>query len=269
MASPNVYSGGLNLTGTVFQNGPALGQLAPSYFSGAIQWLDTIGGNNSNAGTEPELPVATFAQALTNSAANGLIIIGEGSTETLATSQAVSTAGLHIIGCGAGALRPRYTCSGTVNLFAASAAGIRFRNLYFPASTAAATSRVNFTAASGEVRECYFECGALDSGTATIVGANAHNTHVKDTTYITTALRPASGLLISGDDTDCRVERCIFDGGSFGWTTAAFKVTGGAVRLGIENVSLLRRSDYTSVTGVSYQAFGLSSDGTNRVVIAA
>lgn len=269
MASAVIYGSGLNLTGTVFQNGPALAQLEPAYFSGAVQWLDTIGGNNANAGSEPELPVKTIAQAVTNSTANGLIVIGEGSTESLPGSQSFATAGIYVIGCGIGNLRPRYTCTGAVSMFAASAAGIRFRNLYFPASTAAATARINFTAASGEVRECYVECGASDSGSGVIVGANAHNTHVKDTTFLSTALRPANGLLISGDDTDCRVERCIFDGGTYGWTTGAFKVTGGAVRLGVEDVSLLRRSDYSSVTGCTYQIFGLNQDGTNRVSIAA
>ncbi len=269
MASPNTWGGGLNLTGTVFQNGPPLLELAPAYVSGAIQWLDTIGGNNANSGLLPELPVKTIAQAVTNSAANGLIIIGEGSTETLAGSQSLALAGLYIIGCGTGTLRPRYTCSGVVSLFAASAAGVRFRNLYFPASTAAATSRINFTAAAGEVRECYFECGANDSGSATIIGANAHNTHVIDTTYLSTASRPATAILVSGDDTDCRFNRVIIDGGSYGWTAAAFRVTGGALRIGIEDVRLLRRSDYTSVTGCTYQAFGLTNDGTNSVVMAA
>lgn len=269
MASPLILGGGLNLTGTVFSGGPSLAQLAPSYFSGAIQWLDTINGSNANAGTEPELPVKTLAQAHTNSAANGLIIIGAGSQETLAGSQAFNLAGIHVIGCGSGSTRPRYTCSGTVDMFAASVAGVRFRNIYFPASTAAATSRVNFTAASGELRDCYFECGASDTGTAAIVGANAHNTRVRGTTFLSTASRPASGLLISGDDTDCRVEDTIFDGGTYGWTTAAFKVTGAALRLGIENVALLRRSDYSSVTGDTYQIFGLTNDGTNRLSIAA
>src|SRR6185295_16934018 len=122
MASPNVYGGGLNLAGTVFRNGPSVLQLAPAYFSGAIQWLDTISGNNANAGTEPELPVATLAQAVTNSAANGLIIIGEGSTETLGSSQVINLAGLAVVGCGTGTLRPRYTCSGAVEMLSATAA---------------------------------------------------------------------------------------------------------------------------------------------------
>ncbi len=270
MASPNVYSGGLNLTGTVFQNGPSVLQLAPAYLSGAIQWVDTIGGNNANAGTEPELPVATLAQALTNigATANTLIIIGEGSTETLAGSQAFSAVGTAVIGCGSGSLRPRYTCSGVVSLFAASGAGVRFRNLYFPASTAAATARINYTAASGVVRDCYFECGANDTGSALIVGAGANNTMVRGTTFLSSASRPATAITMSSAVTDCRFEDTIIDGGTYGWSAASFNVTAAALRIYMENVDMLRRSDYAAIAGTTYHCFGLTSDGTNRVVMA-
>ena len=98
MGSPNIYANGLNLAGTVFQNGPATLQLAGStYLSGVVQWLDTIGGNDSNAGTKPELPVKTIAQAVTNSAANGVIVVGEGSSESIAAGQVFTLAGLR---CG-------------------------------------------------------------------------------------------------------------------------------------------------------------------------
>lgn len=269
MASPRIFSGGYNLAGTVFRNGPPLLQLAPSYLSGTVQWLDTISGSNANSGLLPELPVATLAQAVTNSAANGLIIIGEGSAQSLVASQVINLAGLYVIGCGVGSLRPRFTCTGAVEMLSATAAGIHFRNLYFPASTAAATSRISFTAASGGVRECYFECGASDTNRAVRIHTGASNTEVLDNSFVTTASRPAVGLEFTAATSDCRVERCIFDGGSFGWTDAAFKVTTAATRLNVEDVSLLRRSDYSSVTASTYQLFGLSSDGTGSIDIAA
>ena len=260
----------MNLTGTVFAGGPSLAQLAPSYFSGAVQWLDTTGGgSNANAGTTPELPVATFAQAVTNSAANGVIVIGAGSQEALGSSQALSLAGLMVIGCGTGSARPRYTCSGAVDMFSVSAAGVRFRNLYFPASTGVSTSRIAFAAASGRVKDCYFECGASDTVRALKVHTGANNTIISGTTFATTASRPAIGCEFSAAATDCELKDCIFDGGSFGWSDYALKITVAATRLTLENVSMLRRSDYSSVTATTYQLFGLSSDGTNRVVIAA
>lgn len=269
MASPNVYSGGLNLTGTVFAGGPSLAQLAPSYFSGAVQWLDTIGGNNANSGATPELPVATFAQAVTNSAANGVIVIGAGSQESLSSSQTISLAGLMVIGCGSGTSRPRYTCTGAVDMFSVSGAGVRFRNLYFPASTAASTSRIAFAAASGVVRDCYFECGASDTSRAVKIHTGANNTIVRGSTFLATSSRPAVAIEFSATTSDCRLEDCVFDGGSYGWTADALKVTAAATRLGIEDVSMIRRSDVSTVTGSTYQIFGLTSDGTNRVVMTA
>lgn len=270
MASPNVYGRGLNLTGTVFQNGPNLLTLYPAWLSGAVQWVDTIGGNNANAGTDPELPVQTLAQAVTNSSASGLIVIGEGSTESPSVSQSIALAGLRIVGCGAGSTRPRYTCTGAVSMWDVTAAGVRIQNIYFPASTAAATNRVALTGINGEVRDCYFECGASDTNRAVRVHTGAHGTRVSSCTFIATASRPAIGLEVSAAVTDTSVVDTTFDGGSVGWTDYAFKVSAAATRINIENVSLLNRSDFgATVTGTTYQAFGLTNDGLNRVLWTA
>jgi hypothetical protein len=271
MASPNVYSGGLNLTGTVFAGGPSLATLGPVYLSGLVQWLDTINGNDSNAGSTPELPVKTILQAATNFAAapNGVIVIGQGSQESIAVSQTNLPAGVMVMGCGIGAQRPRYTCSGAVDMFAVTAAGVRFRNLYFPASTAVSTSRISFAAVSGQVKDCYFECGASDTVRAVKIHTGANNTEVTGTSFVTTASRPAIGVEFSAAASDCRLKDCIFDGGSFGWSDYALKVTVAATRLDLENVSLVRRSDLYTVTATTYQGFGVTSDGTNRMTWTA
>ena len=112
MASPKTYPSGLALAGTVFENPPeSLQGAGGTYFSGGIQWLDTINGNDANAGTLPELPVKTLAQAHTNSSNDGIIVIGEGSAETLTVSQSLFWGNLAIFGCGVGSSRPRYTCA--------------------------------------------------------------------------------------------------------------------------------------------------------------
>lgn len=264
MASPNIWSAGFNLTGTVFENGPDTLSESPSYLSGSVIFLDTISGSNANSGTTPELPVQTLAQAITSSAANGLIVIGEGSSETLAGSQAVSLAGLSIIGCGTGSSRPRYTCSGAVVFLNVSGIGVYIENLYFPASTAAPTARIDLTSASCQVKDCYFECGANDTNRTIRIPAGGTNARIDGCSFVVTASRPAIGLEISGATTDCWIADCTFDGGSYGWTDFAFKVSGAALRTTIVNTSMLRRSDFAvTTTGTSYKAFGLSSDGTN------
>jgi hypothetical protein len=268
VATFNIFSSGFDLTGTPFANGADILQDQPSYLSGSVQWLDTIGGNNANTGADPSLPVATLAQAVTNSAASGVIIIGANSAETLSGSQSIALAGLAIIGCGTGTSRPRYTCSGAVDLLAISAAGVMVRNIYFPASTAVATSRINLTAASGYIRDCYFECGANDTTRAVRVHTGANNTYVRNCTFAVTASRPAIGLEVDAAVTDCFFESNVFDGGSFGWSDYAWKIDAAATRIRAESNTLLHRSNLgITVAGTSYQLFGVPQDGSNRVFI--
>lgn len=270
MASPNIYPGGLNLAGTVFENGPATLQLdGPTYLSGAVQWLDTINGNNANAGTMPELPVATLAQAVTNSAANGVIVIGEGSSESLSGSQTIALAGLSIFGCGTGSSRPRYTCTGAVAMWNCSAAGIWVENIYFPASTAAATSRITSGADMQTFKDCYFECGASDTNRALYLSGGS-GVRVDGCSFVVTASRPAIGIHIPNATNDITITDCVFDGGSYGWSDYAVKVSNGATRVRIISPTLNNRSDIGfTVTGTSYQIYGVDAAGTTNVLLTA
>jgi hypothetical protein len=264
VASPNIYQSGLSSTG------PTIATETGCYFSGGIQWLDTVNGNDANAGTDRELPVKTLAQAVTNSAANGLIVIEAGSYETLASSQSLSLAGLSIIGLGTGSTRPRYTCSGTVDLFSITGAGVRIYNLYFPASTAAATSRIKTAAAETEINGCYFECGTNDTGAAMLVAASGTNCRIINCTAAVTASRPAIGLSCTGAVTDLYVKNLTVDGGSYGWTDYAVKVSAAATRMLFDGVTLLNRSDLgVTVTATTYKFFGIDPDPSCRVVITA
>lgn len=273
MASPKIYPGGLNLAGTVFANGPTtLQRGGPVYFSGAIQWLDTINGLNANAGDLPELPVQTLAQAVTNSAANGVIIVGEGSSESLSGSQSLALANLSIFGCGAGSSRPRYTCTGAVDMWAVSAAGVWIEGFYFPASTAAATDRIGFTADSGMVKDCYFECGASDTNRALRIHTGGDDVHVDGCSFVTTASRPSKGLEVSAAVVDPTITDCVFDGGSYGWSDYALKVSAAATRLRIIGGTYSNRSDIgITVTATSYQIYmdGDSMDGTSNILLTA
>lgn len=274
MASPAIYRNGLNLAGTVFSNGPATLQLAgTTFFSGAIQWLDTINGLNANAGTLPELPVQTLAQAVTNSAANGIIVIGAGSAESLATSQALSLANLSIFGCGTGSSRPRYTCTGnggTGNMFDVTAAGVWIEGIYFPATTVVGNGRIVLTAANTTVKDCYFECGAVDTVRSLRVHTGANSTRVDGCSFVTTALRPAIGLEVTAAVADPVIVDCVFDGGSYGWTDYSLKVSAAATRIRIINPTFLNRADLgVTVTATTYELFGVDPGGTANVLLTA
>ena len=269
MASPNNYPNGLNLAGTVFANGPATLQLGGEVLlSGLVQWVDTIGGNNANSGNKPELPVATLAQAITNSANNGVIVVGAGSSETLGSSQTLGAlSGLMILGCGVGSSRPRYTCSGTVEMFSFGNAGTWIEGFYFPASTAVATSRITIGGDNCIVKDCYFECGANDTNRALRIRGI---TRIDGCSFVVTASRPAVGIEVDVATTDVVVTNCTFDGGSYGWSDYAFKVSGAATRVRPLGNTFLNRSDYGhTVTATSYQIFGLDVGGTGNVLLTA
>ncbi len=270
MASPRIYPNGLNLAGTVFQDGPATLQLDGGvYFSGEPQWVSSTTGNNANAGDLPELPVASIAQAVTNSAANGIIIIGANHVEALSGSQTLALQNLSIFGCGLGSSRPRFTCTGAVDMFAVGAAGVWIEGLYFPASTDVATDRIGLAAADCTVKDCYFECGASDTNRALRVHTGANHSTVDGCSFVTTALRPARGIEVSAAVSDPTILNCTFDGGSYGWSTYALHVSAAATRIRIINPVLSNRSDIGIVAGASYELFGVQVGGTGNVRLDA
>lgn len=262
MASPYNYPNGIDGTG------PTIADLTGVYLSGQLIYLDTVLGNNANTGYEPELPVATLAQAYTNAAAGDVIVIAAGSAESLSGVQTLGKAGVRVVGLGTGSTRPRYTCTGAVVMFDVTAAGVKIENLYFPASTAAATARISTAAAQTEIKDCYFECGASDTNRAVRVAASGNNARVEGCSFVTVASRPAIGLEVSGAVTDTALKNLTFDGGSFGWTDYALKISAAATRIELNTVALNNRSDFgITVTATSYQLFGLT--GSGRVVITA
>jgi len=271
MASPNDYPNGLNLVGTVFANGPTTLQLGGGvYLSGLVQWLDTIGGNDANAGTLPELPVKTLAQAITNSANNGVIVIGAGSSESLGSSQGMSLTNLSIFGCGTGSSRPRYTCTGSVVMFNVSGNGTWIENIYFPAATAVPTSRIDIGAPYCTVKDCYFECGANDTTRAVRIPAAGSGNLVTGCSFVVTASRPAIGLEISGAGSNNTISDCTFNGGSYGWTDYALKISAAALGTRIISPTMTNRSDIgATVTATSYQLYGVDVGGTGNVRLDA
>ncbi len=271
MASPNIYPNGLNLAGTVFQNGPETLQLdGPTYLAGGIQWVDTISGSNVNAGTLPELPVQTLAQAVTNSAANGTIVIGEGSAESLAGSQTLNLAGLSIFGCGTGTSRPRYTCATGGAVMLSITATTWIEGFYFPASTAVPITRIDIAGASCVIKDCYFECGANDTTQTLRISASGANCRVEGCSLVVTASRPGIGMSIAAAVADTTVVDTNFDGGSYGWADYALKVLAAATRITYSNLTFTNRSDLGhTVTATTYKIFGLDMGGTGNVLLTA
>jgi len=146
-------------------------------------------------------------------------------------------------------------------------AGLWIEGLYFPASTAVATSRILVGADHVTIKDCYFECGANDTNRALNVQGVSR---IEGCSFVATASRPAIGVEVSAPTTDVTVVDCVFDGGSYGWTDYAFKVSSAATRVRVLGNTFTNQSDYGhTVTATSYQIFGLDIGGTANVLLTA
>lgn len=229
----------------------------------------------SPSGQDRIKPLATLAQAHTNAAAGDIICLLSGHTETLTSAQTFSKSDIKVIGEGSGSNRPRFTRDADINMFDVTAAGVVFINLYFPASTTASTkSRVRMAAANDQIHDCYFECGASDTGPGAETITGAGSVVVTNTSFVSTATslsaQPHSGLKVTNAITDLELMTVVFDGGSTGWSNQyALNVAGAVTRLRALDVDLLHDSDIQIVTGSTGYLTVRNKSGSARVNWAA
>lgn len=249
MASPNQWSSGMGGTG------PATATATPVILSAKAWFVSSVIGSDATGTGEPERPYATFDKLLTAAVTDGDVVnLGAGHDEVL-PGETIVTNGMRIIGWGSGSSLPKFRTAGGV-MIDVTAIGVVFENLYFPASTGASTCRIRCAQAGIQVLNCYFECGASDTGNTVKLDAGAHHARIEGTSFVSTASRPAIGLGITGACHDVEVVDTVFDGSSFGWTDYAFKAAGAVTRLVRRNISLLNYSDAIVATGSVYQSFG-------------
>lgn len=108
--------------------------------------------NNSNDGTDPDYPLATLTQAITNATASkgDVIMLGPGHAETVATAGAITVnkAGVSIVGVGAGANRPTFTFNSVVGAsLLVTAANVTIENVLFLAGLDGLTNPIHIQAA--------------------------------------------------------------------------------------------------------------------------
>lgn len=258
--------------------GSELATAAPLYASGDVWYVLSTSGSDaaSPRGKERERPLATLAQAHTNAAAGDTIVLLSGHSETLTAAQTFNKAGLNVVGEGSGSTRPRFTRNGNVVMFDVTAAGVTFENIYFVASaSASALSRLRTAAVTTVIKNCYFECGASDTGPATEYITGAGQATISDTFYVSTATvvtaQPDSAIKVTNAVTDIVLNDVTIDGDDFGWSNPfAFNGAAAITRLRANNINLLNNSDMTLATGTvtSYITVNNSS-GSARIVWAA
>lgn len=274
MASPNNYSGGIGGS-----SGDELATAPTLQMSGTTWYVSSLTGANaaSPAGKDRIKPLATLAQAVTNSAAGDIICLLSGHTETLTASQTISKAGLSIISEGAAGSTnaARFTCNGAVVMLDITAAGVWLGGIYFAASSTAPTpARVRIAGASSMVRGCYFECGASDTVPALQYVTGAGTATVRDTTFVSTATlvtaQPHSAINVLNAMSDLTLERVTFSGGVTGWSNQfAFDAAAAVTRLTVTATDLLLDSDMTVATASVYKVGIRNKSGSARVVLTA
>lgn len=202
----------------------------------------------SPKGREREKPLLTTQQAVTNAAAGDAIIYLPSFTETILANVAVNKA-LTMVSEGTGSTRARLTCGAAgVAMLTLSATGTSLNNIYFPASTAVPTARVSITASGVVSDNCYFECGANDTGTTVLYGAvsSCQLTHAY---FLATASQPAIAVSLPSATSGMFFEEVTLDGGSFGFSAFAFTAAGVLTAIYANQMHQLGNADVSLAAG--------------------
>lgn len=209
----------------ILDNGITTSVLADSFISehllltGNLLYVSSVGGNDSNPGSESE-PFATLAAAIAAATANNgdMIIVKSGHTETLASAITVNKAGLKIFGLGAGSSRPNFTVNAAIDGFNITAASVEINGLYFPVGTTAInTARINIDAANVKIRGCTFMCGQYDSESITLT-ANALYARIESCSFTISANGPDTAIRVESASTaGLVIKDCALNGGDHNW----------------------------------------------------
>lgn len=207
--------------------------------TGAVHWVDSASGSDSNSGNEAA-PLATLAQAITNATANNgdIIVIKSGHAQTLSTVTTINKAGIRVFGIGNGTDAPAFTVAAAIDGINITADDVELNNLYFPVGTSTGNnSRINVDADRARIKNCRFNCGALDQNTITIT-SNGSNCSIDSSTFTVTADGPDAGIIVEAAVTGLWLSDCSFDGGSFNWDDAGLYSNSAHLNFRYEGVTL-------------------------------
>lgn len=238
--------------------GDPLVVVKPFSSTGDVWYVNSATGTDgaAPAGKDREKPLQTLGQALTNAAANDLVVLEDGHTEVLAAAITISKS-LTILGGGFSSGKPtvKFTMnSAGADTFILTAAGIWIGNIYFPPSQQSnggtnGAKVYSTTATNVTIRNCYFEMGANDGLAGIGFNAAGSPIRIRNTTIVSTATssasRPLSGVIAGGAAADVEVDGLVLDDGTVGFQSAAWSCAAQTfTRLRVENLSLLRGAKF-------------------------
>lgn len=244
--------------------------VADIFVTGAVYWVNSVTGNDANAGTNRNAPKATLAGAISAATANNgdLIVIEADHSESLGSSVSISKAGLRIMGLGTGSSKPSFTVTAAVDGLNFSAARCEISNCRFPAGTTTAnTSRCNLGAAGLRVFDCDFLCGANDLETITVPDAG-DDAEVNGCTFTVTADGPDSAIRAESATTlGLKVIGCQFDGGTVDFDDAGLYSSVAHTEFLYRDNVLLNKASIIHTAAAKGQCVGTVAGDGSRVEV--
>ena len=189
-------------------------------YSGNVYWVGsgTANASNSNKGDSPERPFATITYVLSNKVAanhGDIVLVMPNHTEDMGnTSITMSTAGVAIVGLGAGSNRPTFTYGTNTTKIHVTANNNTFKNLYFDITGAGSvTTGIDVDADYTVIEDCEIlqsdsvgQCDmAIDVGTSTATVMNKLK-------VVANTASPQAAINISGTATQLVISDCWIDG---------------------------------------------------------
>jgi hypothetical protein len=219
------------INGAGGSSGADLAVLENTYQSGNYWYLGNAVSTaaDANAGTDREYPFLTLAAAYAAASARDTIVVLQNHREAVSTKVTLAKAGLNIVGEGSGTAIPRFTngvAAATNPMFQITAASVLLDNFYFPESSVVARERIHILGGSGTsvLRNLTFDCGANDS-THTIAYSSVGPDFWYNLRFTATGTGAAYAVDLSNAGSHLVADTITFDGGSYGWGTAASSVT--------------------------------------------
>lgn len=263
-----MYQGGLGEA-----SGHWLASTAPVFLRGDVWYVNSATGTDgvSPRGLDRTRPLATLAQAVTNSSGNDVIVLMDGHAEVRTTVQTINKT-LAIVGGGSNAGVPTVTLtrnSASAILLSVTAADCVIGGIKFAGDQQSNSSPiVNIAAGDCAIENCYFTGDALTTVEMLRVNATADNSSVRDTTFLaggaSLAAQSYAAIKNSGGCANFKLEGVVIDGGQFGWSRpyALDLSAGDMTNLVAKQCSLLRGSDVSlTSTTTGYVNFAFTSGG--------
>ena len=267
----------------------------PLMTTGKVWFVHGTSGNDGNEGDTQEAPFKTIDYAVGKCTASqgDIILVMEGSNESITSTILVDVAGISIIGLGHGQAKAMITqaTSGSDNVMEVSVANVLIQNIYFKGSTTGTSETfINASAAADNltIRNCLFEQNTKNL-IAVDITPTADYTIIEGCRFFGVGAGVTYGIkwrnsTVNANKTYYPIIRdCVFNyGGSAGCDTACIGVSmssGTMVGLLIQDCAFLGLADGekainpkgqagTTCTGLLNRVQVLSADASDVFVVS-